>query len=66
MRFRLLGRSGLRVSGLCLGTMTFDDDLAWGTSKEVSRQIYTTFLEAAGTSSIRTHTGLPRITSASS
>ena len=55
MRFRLLGRSGLRVSGLCLGTMTFDDDLAWGASKEISRQIYTAFLEAGG-NFIDTHT----------
>ena len=23
MRYKLLGKSGLRVSGLCLGTMTF-------------------------------------------
>ena len=29
-----LGRSGLRVSRLCLGTMTFGEDLGWGTSVE--------------------------------
>lgn len=28
MRYKLLGRSGLRVSELCLGTMTFGED--WG------------------------------------
>jgi aryl-alcohol dehydrogenase-like predicted oxidoreductase len=28
MRYRLLGRSGLRVSELCLGAMTFGED--WG------------------------------------
>jgi aryl-alcohol dehydrogenase-like predicted oxidoreductase len=28
MRYKLLGKSGLRVSELCLGTMTFGED--WG------------------------------------
>src|SRR5580692_2212392 len=46
MRFRLLGKSGLRVSELCLGTMTFGED--WGSSKEESRQVYDAFLEAGG------------------
>ncbi len=27
-----LGRSGLRVSPMCLGTMTFGDDWGWGSS----------------------------------
>jgi aryl-alcohol dehydrogenase-like predicted oxidoreductase len=31
-----LGRSGLRVSPLCLGTMTFDTEWGWG-SDEVER-----------------------------
>ncbi|MFZ3317831.1 MAG: aldo/keto reductase, partial [Mycobacterium sp.] len=31
-----LGRSGLRVSPLCLGAMTFGEDLGWGTSVEES------------------------------
>ena len=34
-----LGRSGLRVSPLCLGAMTFGEDLGWGTSVEESQQI---------------------------
>ena len=34
-----LGRSGLRVSPLCLGTMTFGEDLGWGSSVEESQQI---------------------------
>ena len=29
-----LGRSGLRVSPLCLGAMTFGEDLGWGSSVE--------------------------------
>jgi aryl-alcohol dehydrogenase-like predicted oxidoreductase len=33
-----LGRSGLRVSPLCLGAMTFGEDLGWGTSVEESQQ----------------------------
>ena len=30
MNYQLLGRSGLRVSDLCLGTMSFGDDWNWG------------------------------------
>ncbi len=48
MRYKLLGRSGLRVSELCLGTMTFGEDWGWGASKEVSRQIFDAFAEAGG------------------
>jgi aryl-alcohol dehydrogenase-like predicted oxidoreductase len=48
MRFRLLGKSGLRVSELCLGTMTFGEDWGWGSSKEESRKVYDAFLEAGG------------------
>src|ERR1700722_8670831 len=49
MRYKLLGRSGLRVSELCLGTMTFGEDWGWGSSKEESRKVYDAFLEAGGT-----------------
>ncbi len=48
MRYRLLGHSGLRVSELCLGTMTFGEDWGWGASKDVSRQIFNRFVEAGG------------------
>ena len=48
MRYTLLGHSGLRVSELCLGTMTFGEDLGWGAPKEESRRMYDTFLEAGG------------------
>jgi aryl-alcohol dehydrogenase-like predicted oxidoreductase len=48
MRYRLLGKSGLRVSELCLGTMTFGEELGWGSSKEESRKVYDAFLEAGG------------------
>src|SRR6187397_285337 len=43
-----LGRSGLRVSPLCLGAMTFGEDLGWGTSVEESRQIIDRFIELGG------------------
>jgi aryl-alcohol dehydrogenase-like predicted oxidoreductase len=48
MRYRLLGKSGLRVSELCLGTMTFGEDWGWGSSQDESRQILDAFLEAGG------------------
>src|SRR3984893_11850099 len=40
MRYKLLGRSGLRVSELCLGTMTFGEEWGWGASPEESRKVY--------------------------
>jgi aryl-alcohol dehydrogenase-like predicted oxidoreductase len=43
-----LGRSGLRVSPLCLGAMTFGEDLGWGTSVEESQRIMDRFIELGG------------------
>jgi aryl-alcohol dehydrogenase-like predicted oxidoreductase len=43
-----LGRSGLRVSPLALGTMTFGEDHGWGTSVEDSQAILDTYLERGG------------------
>ena len=48
MHYKLLGRSGLRVSELCLGTMTFGDDWGWGAPKEESQKIFDRFVEAGG------------------
>lgn len=48
MRYKLLGNSGLRVSEICLGTMTFGEDWGWGSSKEGSRRIYDAYREAGG------------------
>src|ERR1700684_396990 len=48
MRYKLLGKSGLRVSELCLGTMTFGEDWGWGSSKDESRKVYDAFREAGG------------------
>lgn len=48
MKTQLLGQSGLRVSQLCLGTMTFGEDWQWGANREISRQIFDKFAEAGG------------------
>ncbi len=48
MEMRQLGRSGLLVSELCLGTMIFGEEGPRGTSPEVARQMIDRFLEAGG------------------
>ncbi|MCP4000007.1 MAG: aldo/keto reductase [Gammaproteobacteria bacterium] len=48
MKYKILGRSGLRVSELCLGAMTFGEELGTGASEAVSRQIYDAYREAGG------------------
>lgn len=48
MRYKLLGNSGLRVSELCLGTMTFGEDWGWGGSLEESRKMFDVFGAAGG------------------
>jgi aryl-alcohol dehydrogenase-like predicted oxidoreductase len=48
MRYRLLGSSGLRVSELCLGTMTFGEEWQFGASLDVSRAIFDAFCAAGG------------------
>lgn len=46
--YRLLGRSGLRVSPLSLGTMTFRTGSDWGSSDEEAQAIYDAYVEAGG------------------
>ena len=46
MRFKLLGRSGLRVSEICLGTMTFGEEWGWGSTKEEARKAIFEYIEA--------------------
>jgi aryl-alcohol dehydrogenase-like predicted oxidoreductase len=46
--FRLLGRSGLRVSPICLGTMTFGNEIDWGSDKDGSRSVFERYLERGG------------------
>jgi aryl-alcohol dehydrogenase-like predicted oxidoreductase len=48
MRYRLLGKSGLRVSELALGTMTFGETWGGGASRAESRRIFDAFLDAGG------------------
>ncbi|MFD0362926.1 aldo/keto reductase [Nocardia sp. GCM10030253] len=46
--YRLLGRSGLRISPLSLGTMTFGADWGWGADKDEARKIFDTYVERGG------------------
>jgi aryl-alcohol dehydrogenase-like predicted oxidoreductase len=48
MRYKLLGKSGLRVSELNLGTMTFGEEWGWGASKEESKKMFEAFVQAGG------------------
>ena len=48
MKYHLLGKSGLRVSELCLGTMTFGEEWGWGASKDECRKIFDTYVNAGG------------------
>jgi len=48
MKYKLLGKSGLRVSEICLGTMTFGEDWGWGANLEESRKIFDKYAEAGG------------------
>jgi aryl-alcohol dehydrogenase-like predicted oxidoreductase len=47
-RYVTLGRSGLRVSPLCLGAMTFGNDWNWGASVKDSELILDRYLDAGG------------------
>ena len=48
MRYTVLGRSGLRVSELALGTVTFGEDWGWGAPKQTSARILDVFADAGG------------------
>ncbi len=48
MNYKLLGKSGLRVSELALGTMTFGEEWGWGASKEESKKVFDAFANAGG------------------
>ena len=43
-----LGRSGLRVSPLCLGTMTFGEEWGWGSTVDDSKAIIDAYLDKGG------------------
>jgi len=46
--YKLLGRSGLRVSPLSLGTMTFGSDWGWGADGEEARRIFDLYVDRGG------------------
>ncbi|HEV2895904.1 MAG TPA: aldo/keto reductase, partial [Actinomycetota bacterium] len=48
MNYRLFGRSGLRVSELALGTMTFGTDWGWGADRDECRKMFDCYAEAGG------------------
>ncbi|MBD0266923.1 MAG: aldo/keto reductase [Cyanobacteria bacterium Co-bin8] len=48
MDYYTLGKTGLKVSRLSLGTMTFGDDWGWGADEANARQIFDTYLAAGG------------------
>ncbi|MBD2078239.1 aldo/keto reductase [Phormidium sp. FACHB-592] len=48
MQYKLLGNTGLRVSELCLGAMTFGEKWEWGANRETSQAMFETFAEAGG------------------
>ena len=43
-----LGRSGLKVSPLCLGTMTFGTEWGWGNDEADSKAIFDHYVDAGG------------------
>ena len=43
-----LGRTGLRVSPLCLGAMTFGTQWGWGADETVSRSLFDRYVDAGG------------------
>lgn len=48
MNYYTLGKTGLRVSRLALGTMTFGEDWGWGADEAAARKIFDTYLAAGG------------------
>ena len=46
--YHLLGRSGLRVSPLALGTMTFGTEWGWGSPRDTAHRILARYLERSG------------------
>jgi aryl-alcohol dehydrogenase-like predicted oxidoreductase len=48
MRYKLLGRSGLRVSEIALGTMTFGPGADWSRSEDEARAIFDAYVEGGG------------------
>jgi aryl-alcohol dehydrogenase-like predicted oxidoreductase len=48
MRYKVLGRSGLRVSEICLGTMTFGEEWGWGAPKQECSRMLKVYVDRGG------------------
>jgi aryl-alcohol dehydrogenase-like predicted oxidoreductase len=48
MKYRWLGSSGVKVSEICLGAMTFGEESGFGTNRDECRRMYERFREAGG------------------
>ena len=48
MKYKLLGNSGVRVSEICLGTMTFGSDTDFGCDYETSKKIFDVYVNKGG------------------
>ncbi len=48
MNYKLFGRTGLRVSELCLGTMTFGTEWGWGSEYDSAKQVFEAYANAGG------------------
>ena len=48
MRYAIFGNTGLKVSELALGAMTFGEEWGWGSSRAESRAVFDAFAEAGG------------------
>jgi aryl-alcohol dehydrogenase-like predicted oxidoreductase len=48
MRYLPLGRSGLRVAEVCLGTMTFGEESGFGADEAECRRVFDAYLAAGG------------------
>jgi aryl-alcohol dehydrogenase-like predicted oxidoreductase len=48
MNYRLLGKSGLRVSELALGTMTFGEEWGWGANRDESNKMFDAYVARGG------------------
>jgi len=47
-RYNLLGRSGLRVSPISLGTMTFGTEWGWGADEKQAQRLFDMYMDAGG------------------
>jgi len=48
MKYKILGKTGIKVSEMCLGTMTFGTDWGWGADKAESQKMFDIFLKHGG------------------